>query len=123
LDGPLHSAVHIFRRKHKQHVEWNNNVRTERVAREERSPHLTIRSSKHMHLYRMERLAARVAEDAVFRAEPGFIHFAIRLDLLARRSRFVRGASTAECAASIGSERATRYARCATDLAFGANWL
>ena len=81
-DRALAAALNIFRREHKQHVERSNDVRSERIAREERPPRRPIRSSKHMHLDRMERFAARVAEDAVFRAKPGVIHFAILIRLL-----------------------------------------
>ena len=70
-------ALHTFRREHEQHVEGRNNVRTERIAREERPPPCSIRSSKHVHFDRVERLAAGVTEDAVFRAKPSVFHAAI----------------------------------------------
>ena len=58
LDRALAFALKIiFRREHKQHVERSNDVRTTWIAREERPPRCPIRSSKNMHLDRMERFA------------------------------------------------------------------
>jgi hypothetical protein len=54
------------RREHKQHVEGGNDVRAHRILREERPPRCPIRPRKDVHLDRMQRLAARVAEHAVF---------------------------------------------------------
>src|SRR6185436_13817624 len=58
LGGAPTGALEIFHREHEQHVEWGDDVRTERIAREERPPRRPIRSGQHMHLDRMERFAA-----------------------------------------------------------------
>ena len=63
------------RREHKQHVEGGNDVRAHRILREERPPRCPIRPRKDVHLDRMQRLAARVAEYAVFHFRTEEHHF------------------------------------------------
>ena len=56
--GELSVALKPFRREHEQHVERSNDVRADRIAREERPPRCPIGSRKHVHFDRMERFTA-----------------------------------------------------------------
>jgi len=70
----LPTAFAVVRREDEQHVERRDDVRAERIGREDRSPDRPIRSGKHVHLDRMERFTGRVAEHAVFRAKATVVH-------------------------------------------------
>lgn len=77
MQKALTVVLRVLRREDKQHVEPVDDVRSQRIVREDRSPCCPICLCKDVHLERMERFATRAAEHGVSRIEPFVIHSAI----------------------------------------------